>query len=311
MDLRQLAVVVAVADEGGFTHAADALGVSQPSVSQAVRGLEVELGIELFHRRGRTVRLTAAGEALLGPARRTLREAAGARAAVAEVAGLAAGHLDIVCLATLAVSPTAELIGRFRRAHPGVTVRLAEPDDPGAIGERLRSGQSEIGIAELPLVGDDLDSHPLDSQDFVVLLPPDTPEARAQGRSAGTSDAVGLRSLARLPLVTTPPGTSTRRQTDDAFAALGLSPQIAVETEHREVIVDLVVAGAGISVLPRSVAAAGAERGAVVRELRPRLTRLIGLAHRRGTLSPAAQAFVALVVPGVASVVERPRARRR
>ncbi len=130
MDLRQLAIVVAVVDEGGFTSAADALEVSQPTVSQAVRALEVELGVELFLRSGRTVRLTAAGEALLEPARQALRDAATARAAVAEVAGLTAGHLDLVCLPTLAVAPTAELIGRFRRAHPGVTVRLAEPDDP-------------------------------------------------------------------------------------------------------------------------------------------------------------------------------------
>jgi len=302
MDLRQLAMVVAIVDEGGFTSAADALELSQPSVSQAVRALEVELGVELFHRAGRTVRLTAAGEALIGPARQAVRDAATARAAVAEVAGLTAGHLDLVSLATLAVSPTAELIGRFRQAHPGVTVRLAEPDDPGAIGDHLRTGQSEIGIAELPLPGPDLESHPIETQDFVALLPP------ATTRAAGP---ITLQVLARHPLITTPPGTSTRRQADDAFAARGLTPTIAVETEHREVIVSLVLAGAGVSILPRPVAAEAADRGASVRELRPRITREIGLVHRQGTLSPAAQAFVALAIPGLPSTTERPPARRR
>jgi DNA-binding transcriptional LysR family regulator len=303
MDLRQLAIVVAVVDEGGFTSAADALEVSQPTVSQAVRALEVELGVELFLRSGRSVRLTAAGEALLEPARQTLRDAATARAAVAEVAGLTAGHLDLVCLPTLAVSPTAELIGRFRRTHPEVTVRLAEPDDPDTIGDRLRDGRSELGIAELPYGGHDIESHPLGTQDFVALLPP--------GPLAGPTAHVTLAALARQPLITTPPGTSTRRQTDEAFAARGLTPTIAVETDHREVIASLVLAGAGVSVLPRPVAMAAVDRGAIVRELRPRITRHIGLVHRRGPLSPAAQAFLALAVPGQPSTTERPRARRR
>lgn len=68
MDLRRLEVLVAVVDEGSFTDAADALGISQPAVSQAVRGLERELGVALFHRLGRGVRLTDAGSAVVGPA---------------------------------------------------------------------------------------------------------------------------------------------------------------------------------------------------------------------------------------------------
>jgi DNA-binding transcriptional LysR family regulator len=87
---------------------------------------------------------------------------------------------------------------------------------------------------------------------------------------------------------------------------------VAVETEHREVIVALVLAGAGVSILPRPVAAAAADQGARVRELRPRITRRVGLVHRRGPLSPAARAFVALALPdGDRSAPSRPRSRRR
>src|SRR5437763_4983385 len=93
MDLRQLEYLVAVVDHGGFTRAADALFVAQPSLSQGVRTLEAELGVPLFHRLGRRVELTSAGEALLEPARRMLRDATTARAAVAEVAGVAARPL--------------------------------------------------------------------------------------------------------------------------------------------------------------------------------------------------------------------------
>src|SRR3954464_14079447 len=98
MELRQVEYAVAVADEGGFTRAATAAHVSQPALSQAVRLLERELGAELFHRLGRTVPPTPAGEAFLVPARQLLRDAANVRSSVAAVAGLRAGHLDLVAL---------------------------------------------------------------------------------------------------------------------------------------------------------------------------------------------------------------------
>src|SRR4051794_7075183 len=129
MDVRRLRLFLAVVDEGGFTRAADAMFVSQPSISQAMRELEAELGTPLFHRVGRGVVLTSAGEALVGPARRVLRDIQVGQAAVASVTGLATGRLDLCSLPTLAVDPVAPLVGAFRRAHPGVTLALADPDD--------------------------------------------------------------------------------------------------------------------------------------------------------------------------------------
>src|ERR1051326_5442830 len=109
MELRQMEYAVAVVEHGGFTRAADALFVSQPSLSQGVAKLETELGTPLFHRVGRRVVLTAAGEAFLEPARQVLRDVRTIRATVDAVSGLAAGQLDLVALPTLAVEPTARL----------------------------------------------------------------------------------------------------------------------------------------------------------------------------------------------------------
>src|SRR5258707_11026216 len=113
MDLRQLSYFLAVVDERTFTAAAAAVAVAQPSVSQAVRSLETELGTPLFHRVGRSVRLTSAGEALVAPARQALRDAEIAREAVRAVAGLTAGRLDLAALPTLAAEPVAALVGAF------------------------------------------------------------------------------------------------------------------------------------------------------------------------------------------------------
>jgi len=304
MDLRQLSYVVAVVDHGGFTKAATVMHVAQPSLSQAVRSLEAELGVELFHRTARQVTLTPAGEAILEPARQALRDAATARAAVAAVAGLAAGHLDLVSLPTLAVYPAAELIGRFRRAHPQVSVRLVEPEDADAVAERVRNGSSELGFAELPLAGGDLETHQLEAQEFVALVPAELQRDLRRGK------ALSIRTLARQPFITTPRGTSTRRQIDEALASAGLEANIAVETDHREAIGPLVRAGAGIAILPRALAEEAAIGDVVIREVNPKIVRQVGLIHRAGPLSPAAHSFRSLAIDD-ATARGRPRPRRR
>ncbi len=308
MDIRQLAAVVAVVDEGSVTGAAAALGLSQPTLSQTIRGLEAELGVALFHRVGRTLRPTAAGEALLGPARQALRDVTTARAAVAAVAGTAAGRLDIVTLPTLAVHPVAGLVGSFRRAHPGVAVRLAEPEDAHAVAERVRHGEAEVGFADLADLGSagqggGVVAHELEVQEYVALLPGE--EAPPEGRHP-----LKLADLAARPLITTPPGTSTRRQVDEAFRAAGLTMIVGVESDHREAIGPLVRAGAGAAVLPRALAEQVAGAGVVLRELTPPIRRRVGMLHRDGPLSPAAAAFVALAT-GDRVPAHRPPARRR
>src|SRR5205823_2906066 len=142
---------LAVADHGTFTAAAGACYVAQPSLSHAVRALETELGVELFNRLGRRATLTAAGEAFIPAAREVLRGLDTLRADVEAVAGIVAGHLDLVALPTLAVDPVTPLVGAFRAAHPGVTVRLAHPENTRELVSRVLSGQSEIGITELPV----------------------------------------------------------------------------------------------------------------------------------------------------------------
>lgn len=288
MDLRQLSYVLAVVDEGGFTAAADAVHITQPALSQAIGALERELGVLLFHRTGRTVTLTSAGEAIVGPARQAVRDASTARAAVEAVIGLEGGRLDLVCLPMLAVDPAADLIGRFRQAHPDVDVRLLSPESASALPRLVRDGTAEIGLCHLPLAGDDLSTHPLSRHDYMAVLPPDADERFGSGKT------VSLKTLARLPLITTPPGTSTRGVIEDALAEAGLEAKVAVETDHREAIAPLVVAGAGVSILPRPVALEAERRGAVLRTITPRVRRDVGLVHRSGPLSPAATAFVAI-----------------
>ncbi len=286
MELRQVEYVVAVAEHGTFTQAAHSIPVSQPALSQGIQSLERELGAELFARVGRSVRRTAAGDAFLDPARRLLREARSVRAAVAAVAGLEQGQLDVVCLPTLAVDPMVALVGRFRHHHPGITVRVREPEDTGSLTDLVASGEAELGLAELPVTVPGLTGERLLDQEIMVVCPPGT-LLPGKGRRR-----VGLEVVNRHPLVATPVGTSTRRLAEDALGEAHLRPEIAVETEHREAIVPLVMAGAGVALLPEPMARRAAAMGAVVARLDPPLRRHVGLIRRAaGTLSPAAQVF--------------------
>jgi LysR family carnitine catabolism transcriptional activator len=284
MDERHLRHFLAVVEDGAVTRAAARLHLAQPSLSQSLRALERELGAALFVRAGRGLRLSSAGEALVGPARQALRVLDSARAAVGEVAELAAGTLAIAALATLAVDPLSALIGHFRLAHPGVAVRVREPESAEDVATLVRTGECELGLAHLPLPAERLLTFELGVQELLFVLPP--------GSAAG--GPLAPASLRAVPLVLSPPGTSTRLLLEQALQAVDVAPRIAVEIASREAIVPLVLAGAGAALLPAPLAREAGRRGAVVRASRPRIARRIGLVQRDGPLSAAAAAFVAL-----------------
>jgi DNA-binding transcriptional LysR family regulator len=286
MDERRLRYFLTVAEEGSVTRAAERLHVAQPSLSQALRTFERELGTELFHRVGRGVRLSAAGEALVGPARQILRATDDARSTISGVVELRTGTLEVAALATLAVDPMAGLIGRFREQYPGVQVRMLEPENADGARELVTAGICELAAAHLPVTGGEITAHPLGEQELQFVLPAKL--APSGGR------ALTARELARTPLVVSPPGTSTRMLLEHALDEVGVTPRIAVETAAREAIVPLVLAGAGAALLPAPLAREAERRGAVVRSAHPKITRTVGLIHRRSPLSAAARAFLTL-----------------
>ena len=141
------------------------------------------------------------------------------------------------------------------------------------------------------------------SQEILAVRPP--------GTHRGGTRRLAVGDLAGVPLVTTPPGTSTRELVQQALAQAGIEPVVAVEVGHREALLPLVLAGAGTSFLPRPLARQAARRGAVVLPLDPPIVRQIGLIHRPGPLAPAAGAFLALAVAASAGRRERSAAPDR
>jgi LysR family carnitine catabolism transcriptional activator len=286
MDSRKLAHFVAVADHGGFTAAAKSVFVSQPALSLAVKDLEAEVGTPLFNRIGHRVSLTAAGSALLGPARQVLRDLETGRAAVAAVTGLLAGSLSLASLPTLAADPTAAMVGEFRRHHPGVRVDLAAPENSDDLFTLVESGSCELGVTDAVDVPGSLVAISLGIQELVFILPP--------GFEGAGEDPLEALERAEVPLVVAPAGTSTRRLLDQQIRELGREPPLAVISAQREAILPLVVAGAGAALVPESMAFIAEQLGAVVARPNPTAVRDLVLVHPHAPLSPAAARFVEL-----------------
>lgn len=289
MERRQLEYFVAVVDHGGFHRAAEAVHVSQPSLSQAIGSLEKDLGTPLFHRLGRKVKLTAAGEALLPPARQVLRDHAVARAAVARVRGRYDGDLDLATTPTLAVHPLTQILGQFADRYPGVRVNITDLDVPGGANAIVGGGSCEVGLVRLPLPpASTLRVTSLLREAFCLLLPPG---------STVEDDPVDLSILGELPLITTPLGSSSRTGLHEALTLAGVgSPTIAVETIYRVTIPSLVGAGVGAAFLPERIAEDAERMGARKVRTTPTIWRETALVYRDGPLSPAAAAFVDLAV---------------
>jgi DNA-binding transcriptional LysR family regulator len=208
-----------------------------------------------------------------------------ARDAVAGVSELRAGTLELATLPTLAVDPMAVLIGRFRERYPGIRVQVKEADSAAGLLAMVGDRACDLGAAHLPVRREGLKEHPLGEQELLFILPP------------GSTSSQPLRpaELAEIPLIVTPPGTSTRILLDQALSAVGVTPRIAVETAAREAILPLVLSGAGAALLPAPLARDAAQSGAIVRAARPAITRRIGLVYRDAPLSAAARAFLSAV----------------
>lgn len=211
MDDRRLRYFLAVVDEGTITRAARRLHVAQPSLSQALRAFESELGVQLFDRVGRGVRLSSAGTAFVGPARQILRAIDDAQHAISGVVELRTGTLEIAALATLAVDPMATLIGRFRERHPGVKVTVLEPDGTNSVSALIHDGTCELGAAHLPLPGEQLVAHPLGEQELLFVFPPNETSRSDRTRWGPRTGPHTTRRQPRGNLDQNAPRTGTRR----------------------------------------------------------------------------------------------------
>jgi LysR family hydrogen peroxide-inducible transcriptional activator len=282
MEMHQLRYFVTVVREGTFTKAAERLYITQPSLSEQIRKLETELGGPLFQRLGRKLALTDAGEALLPHAEKVMFEVEQARARVQEVRGLRRGRLSIGVLPSAAARLLPTFLAEFQRRYPGVEVALREETVSVDFEQMVHDGLLDLAIIRLPKRRANLEERFLVREPMLLVVPP--------GHRLSERRSVALADLSGESFVTMKPGHGLRELLERFCRQAGFEPRIVFETGQLGSVVGLVLAGMGVTVVPRM--AAGQEGRRIT--VRDRYAyRDLGVIWRQGQpLSPPATVFL-------------------
>jgi DNA-binding transcriptional LysR family regulator len=280
VNLRQLEYFVAIAEQGSLTHAAERLFVSQPSLSQQIRTLETELGGPLLERLPRGVRLTAAGQELLGEARATLAHAQRARRAVRRALDLEVGQLEVAVTSSVALGILPAVLRDWQSRHPSLEVSLLEFPHRRALQEAARDGVGDIALGSQPETW----SGPVQQlgwEELVLVLP--------HGDPLLGLEAVQLELLADRRWVHYAPSTGLSEIVDLCCAAAGFAPRVAVRTSQVAAAPPFAAAGIGPALVPEHIVPAAL--APLVRPASPRPVRAV-CAFVRDRWTPLTQAFL-------------------
>ena len=285
MDIPLLRAFVAVADAGSITRAAEALHLTQPTISKRIAQLESGLGKPLFNRLGRELPLAEAGVALLPHARAVLAELASGQRALAQLHDVVAGRLAIGTSHHIGLHRLPAVLKAFTLRHPAVDLDIQFMDSEVAC-EAVLAGKLELGIVTLPTV-------PLAKLRTRLVWPDPLSVVVAPSHPLAALKRPRLTSLAAHPAVLPDAGTYTHRIVKAALQAHGVTPQVRLATNFLETLKMLVAIGLGWSVLPRSMLD-DSLIALPIKELA--LTRELGVVwHERRALGNAARALMQLL----------------
>ncbi|MFK8850382.1 LysR family transcriptional regulator [Streptomyces sp. Ac-502] len=238
MDLPSLRTFRVVARHEHISRAAAELRVAQPAVSRTIARLEADLGVLLFDRQGRSVRLNRYGAAFLRRVERALGELDDARRELADAAGPDQGRIVVAAETLLTLT---SLLSAFRAAHPGVEIRLHQ-STAAMMRRQLAAREVDACVASQPLGGAGLRSVVLMEEDVLLAVP--------VGHPLADRERAGLEDVVDEPFVTTRPGHWQRELLDRLFAAAGRTPVITCEGDEPAATQFLIGAGLGIGLIP-------------------------------------------------------------
>jgi DNA-binding transcriptional LysR family regulator len=292
MDLRRLEVFAKVAELGSFSRAADALYLTQPTISEHVRALEVELGLPLLDRLGRGATPTPGGRVLLDYALRMLKLAEEARQAVDRFQGRMSGTLTVGGSTIPGEYVLPALIGRFKGKYPDILLSL-RVSSSRQVSEWVDEGRVEVGVVGARPAQRMLEPRAFMDDELVVAVP--------AGHPWTARKTVGLADVRSEPLIVREPGSGSREALEHALHEAGTSLEafhVAGEIGSTQAVKQAVRAGVGITIVSRRAVQDECRAGLVhcvkIRDLKVNRSFYL-VTHRERTRSPLAEAFVAFV----------------
>ena len=285
LSLRQLEVIVEVAEAGSFRAAARQLDISQPALSRTLRLAEQALGARLFDRDTRRVTITPAGQELLHIARRVLGDFDSALSELGHFMQGYSGQVSVAALPSMNVALLPSAIAEFRQQHPHVEFRLQELA-ADALLAAVEEGRADFGLCAKPAPDQRLRYQPLQDDPMMLVCREDDPlAARANAPWS---------ILAERPCLSVQSGSSIRQIVDGVFVRKRLAVRAAIEAPSVAACCALVKEGLGIAALPRLSLGLADMRGlAAIALVQPAAYRSVGIVTRIGrTLAPASLAFI-------------------
>lgn len=240
--LRQLQYFVAVAEQGSVTRAAQNLSISQSSVTEAIKELEGDLGVELFERHPRGLTITYNGHQFLRHATKILADVSDARNVFTETQNSTGGTLNIGVTSLVAGYVLSDLLARYRRACPGVEVSAIE-DNGSYLEHLLIGGELDVAVMVISNLRDRmaLQAEILETSPYRLWLP--------IGHPLVSADIISIADITREPLIMLTVD-EIEENTGKLLSALGARPHVAFRTRSVEAVRSLVATGAGVALLP-------------------------------------------------------------
>ena len=288
MEIRQLRYFLDIAQTEHLTQSAQNLFVTQSTLSHGLRQLELELNIPLFDRLGRGLRLSQAGAAFRVHAARALQEIEAGRMALADMTSLQSGTLTVGVIPTFLHTLVPAAVAAFSMLYPRVNIVVRDLR-AGPIEEQLVEGQIDVGIAFYPAERDEIETEPLFNERMQLVVNRKHPLAHRR--------TLAVKDLARVPLAMLPRAFTTRRLIDDGLRRAGVVPEVRVEMESVEGLLDVCRWGDLASIAPERAARQASDLLAIDLHS-PAMLRHAGILWRRGaSRSRAALEFAALLRP--------------
>lgn len=287
MDIRHLDALLAIAETGSFSAAAEMLHTVQSNVSEQIRQLERELGVPVLVRGRRGATPTEFGRVVLERARRIRGELESMRVDLSLLQGLEAGHASLGVVGTASRWLVPALVEDLRERAPGVHLRINEGASERLAAEVV-AHEVTMAVVTEPILDARLAVEHLLEEDLVGLVPGNVELGPAP---------VPFSALAALSLILPPAGNPFRLEIDEVAAAHGLTLSVPVEVEGVRLIADLVAAGRGASILPETAVPFGRSN--------LRTVPIAGMPPRRLALVTARHAYLSLADRAVRDAVKR------